>query len=317
MQECSFCGRRAVYHQRTAGVYRCDRCFKENLEKRFRRTVSKNDLIEPGDKIVAAVSGGTDSMANLRLLAEYSNHRDIELLSLTIDEGIDGYRSESLPIAREGSKELGVDHTVVSFEDAFGRTLDEMAEISREKGGPDPCTLCGILRRALLNQAARELGADKLAIAHNLDDVVQTIMLNYLRGDLSRLYRLGPETEGRESFVPRIKPLREIPEKEVAIYAMLEDLKIHTDECPYVGGMRSEVRGFVNRMEWNHPTTKFRVLRMFDRMRPHLPVDLEEVELVGCEICGEPSTGGLCRSCELLKQLGLERKEQNLISGQK
>lgn len=256
-------------------------------------------------------------MANLHLLAEHSEHRNVELLSLTIDEGIEGYRDESLPIAREGSEKLGVEHTVVTFEDTFGKTLDEMAEISREKDGPDPCTLCGILRRALLNQAARELEADKLAIAHNLDDVVQTIMLNYLRGDLSRLYRLGPETGGRKGFVPRIKPMREISEKEAAIYVMLEDLGVHTDECPYVGGMRSEVREFINRMERNHPTTKFKVLRMFDRMRPHLPVDLEEVELEDCEICGEPSTGGLCRSCELLEQLGLERKEQSLISGQK
>lgn len=315
MKECSFCGRKAVYHQRTAGVYRCDRCFSDYVEKTFRRTISKNDLIQPGDRIVAAVSGGTDSVANLYLLSNFCEHRDVEIISLTIDEGIEGYRDESLPIVRENSEELGVEHVLVGFEEVFGRTLDELAEISREKDGPNPCTLCGILRRSLFNQAAREMDADKLAVGHNLDDVVQTIMLNYVRGDLSRLYRLGPVSDGRGGFVPRIKPLRELTEKEVAIYAMLQDLEVHIDTCPYVGGMRSEVREFVNSMENNHPTTKFKILRMFDKIRPHLPVEFEDFELSECEICGEPSTGRLCRSCELLEKLGVERRKKRLISG--
>lgn len=314
MKECSFCGRRAVYSERRAGVYRCDRCLKENIEKRFRRTVDKYDLIEPGEKVAVAVSGGTDSLTSLVLLNDYSEHRDIELTSLTIDEGIEGYRDESLPIIKENAEEMGMDYEVISFKEVFGKTLDELAEISREKGGPDPCTLCGILRRSLLNQAARELDADKLSIGHNLDDQVQTILLNYLRGDLSRLRRLGPKTSGKEGFVSRIKPLREITEKEIAIYSMLRGMEVHIDECPHIGGMRSEVREFVNQMEKNHPTTKFKVLRMFDKLRDYLPENLGEVELQNCEICGEPSTERLCRACQLLEKIGVERKEKRLIS---
>lgn len=314
MVECSFCGRRAVYHERTAGVYRCDRCFEEHLEKKFRRTVNKNDLIGPGDRIVAAVSGGTDSVTNLHLLAQYLEYKEGEVLSLTIDEGIEGYRDGCLSVVRENSKVLGVEHKILSFEEVYGKSLDQLAKLSEEKNGPDPCTLCGILRRSLLNQAAREWGADKLAIGHNLDDVVQTIMLNYLRGDLSRLYRLGPESGGRAGFVPRIKPLREISEKEVGIYALLKNFSVRLGTCPHVGGMRTEVREFINRMEKNHPTTKYRILRMFDKIRPHLPVNLEDFELGKCEKCDEPATGRLCRSCELLENIGVERKKKRLIS---
>lgn len=313
MTECSFCGRRAVYHQRTAGVYRCDRCFVDNLEKRFRRTVAKNNLIEPGDRIVAAVSGGTDSLTDLHLLAQYLEYKEGELISLTIDEGIKGYRDESLPVVKENSEMLGVEHKILSFEEVYGKSLDELAELTEEENGPDPCTLCGILRRSLLNQAARELNADKLAIGHNLDDVVQTIILNYLRGDLSRLYRLGPEFGGREGFVPRIKPLREISEKEAAVYALLKDFSVHIGTCPHIGGMRSEVREFINQMEKNHPTTKYKVLRMFDKIRPHLPVDFDDFELKECKKCGEPATGDLCRPCELLEKLEIERRKKRLI----
>ncbi len=202
---------------------------------------------------------------------------------------------------------------MVSYSDVFGKTLDEISQISQEKDGPDTCTICGILRRSVLNQASRELGGDKLAIAHNLDDIVQTIMLNYLRGDMARLYRLRPKTGGdKKEFVPRIKPLREISEKEAAIYAMVQDFDIHSDECPYVGGMRTEVRNFINKMEKNHPTTKYRILRMFDKIRPNLPVDLEDVQLSECKICGEPTTGDICRACELLDKIGLKR-EKSLI----
>lgn len=314
MEECSFCGRQAVYFERTAGVHRCDRCFKDNIKKRFRRTISKHNLLEPNDLVAAAVSGGTDSITNLQLLQDYAQYKEIEVLSLTIDEGIEGYRDESISIAENTAKELGIRQETISFEKVFGNTLDELAKISKEKNGPDICTLCGILRRTLLNQGARELGADKLAIGHNLDDVTQTIMLNYVRGDLARLYRLGPKTSGKEGFVSRIKPLREIKEKEVAIFAMLNDFGVHIDECPYVGGMRSEVRNFVNKMEKNHPTTKYKILRMFDKIRPNLPVDLEDFELGTCKICEEPATGELCRACDLLKQLDIERKEKRLIS---
>lgn len=314
MQECSFCGRRAVYFERTAGVHRCDRCFKENIEKRFHRTVTKNNLVEPKDRVVAAVSGGSDSLTNLKLLADFSKYKDVEIVSLTIDEGIEGYRDGSIPIARNCSERLNVRHVVISFREVFGKTLDELAGISREENGPDPCTLCGILRRSLLNQSARELDADKLAVGHNLDDETQTIMLNYVRGDIARLYRLGPKSKGKKGFVPRIKPLREIKEKEVAIYALLSDFDVHMETCPYMGGMRSEVRDFINKMEHNHPTTKYKILRMFDKIKPHLPVDSKDFDLKKCKICGEPSTGTLCRACELLDSLGVERRKKTLIS---
>ncbi|KXA93690.1 hypothetical protein AKJ66_01460, partial [candidate division MSBL1 archaeon SCGC-AAA259E22] len=183
-----------IYKISNFAPHRCDRCFKENIEKRFHRTVTKNNLVEPKDRVVAAVSGGSDSLTNLKLLADFSRYKDVEIVSLTIDEGIEGYRDGSIPIAENCSDRLNVRHVVISFSEVFGKTLDELAGISREGNGPDPCTLCGILRRSLLNQSARELDADKLAVGHNLDDETQTIMLNYVRGDIARLYRLGPKS---------------------------------------------------------------------------------------------------------------------------
>lgn len=314
MLRCSFCGRRAVYNRRYAGVMLCDRCLIKSIERRFRRAIAEHKLISPSERVAVAVSGGKDSIVCLHLLAGYCSQRSCELAAITIDEGIKGYRNHSVPVARKNTKPVGVEHFVVSFKNAFGATLDQMVRLAkRRKTGLNPCTYCGVMRRSLLNQAARELGADKLATAHNLDDEVQAIMLNYVRADFSRLHRLGPIYPRREGFVPRIKPLREIPEKETALYALLRGLNVHLAICPYTGGIHTEIRDFLNNLEENHPNSKFMTLRMFDRLKPKIAQSVPEFEMRRCEACGEPTSTKVCKTCELLRQLGLEKKRKTLI----
>ncbi len=315
MLKCSFCGRRAAYNRRYAGVLLCDRCMIKSVGRRFRRAISEHKLVSPGERVAVAVSGGKDSVTCMHLLADYCGRKNCELIAVTVDEGIKGYRNESLSIARENAKMLGVKHVTVSFKQTFGVTLDRIVKLAeRKKTRLNPCTYCGVMRRSLLNQAARELGADKLATAHNLDDETQAIMLNYVRADFSRLYRLGPSYSPREGFVPRIKPLRDVPEKEVALYALLKKIDVHFGVCPYVGGIHVEIREFLNRLEANHPNSKFMIMRMFDRMKPYLAEAVPEFEMRKCKVCGEPTSSTMCKSCELLKGLGLERKQKTLIS---
>ncbi|MGC8817119.1 MAG: TIGR00269 family protein [Candidatus Hadarchaeum sp.] len=315
MLRCSFCGRRAVYHRRYAGVFLCDRCMIKSVERRFRRAVNNYRLVLPGERVAVAVSGGKDSVACLHLLTNYCRGKRCEVVAITVDEGIRGYRDESLPVARENAEVLGVEHYVISFKSVFGVTLDEMVKIAAKRGtGLNPCTYCGVMRRSLLNQAARELSADKLATGHNLDDETQAIMLNYVRADLSRLYRLGPIYIPLEGFVPRIKPLREIPEKEVALYALLKGIKVHLAVCPYASGIHTEIRDFLNSLEANHPNSKFMILRMFEEIKPHLKSATPEFEVKRCERCGEPTSTRLCKTCELLQGLGLAKGRKNLIS---
>ena len=315
MLKCTFCGRRAAYNRRYAGVLLCDRCLIKSVEKRFRRAIAEHKLLLPGERVAVAVSGGKDSVVAMHLLVEHCKLKNCELVAITIDEGIKGYRDQSMAMARDNARSLGIEHFVVSFKRIFGATLDQMARRARaRKTELNPCTYCGVMRRSLLNQAARELEADKLATAHNLDDEVQAIMLNYVRADFSRLHRLGPAYSPREGFVPRIKPLREIPEKEVALYALLRGLKVHLAVCPYVGGIHTEIRDFLNRIEANHPNSKFMILRMFDRLKPQLARIVPEFEMRRCKNCGEPTSADICKSCELLKGLGLKRSRKTLIS---
>ena len=308
MLRCTFCGRKAVYNRRYSGTLLCDRCLIKSVERRFRRAVAEHKLVSPNEKIAVAVSGGKDSVVALHLLADYCKHKNCEVVAITVDEGIKGYRDHSLPVARENAEQLGLEHIVVSFKGAYGVTLDEIVRAAKKrKSRQHPCTYCGIMRRSLLNRAAREIGADKLATAHNLDDEAQAIMLNYVRGDFSRLHRLGPIYPAREGFVPRIKPFREIPEKEMALYALLRGLEVHLAVCPYAGGIHSEIRDFLNDFEVRHPNTKFMILRMFDRMKPLLAGAVQEFEMQSCGVCGEPTSMKICKACELLNELGLKQ----------
>jgi uncharacterized protein (TIGR00269 family) len=169
------------------------------------------------------------------------------------------------------------------------------------------CSYCGVARRYMLNKTARDLKATKLCVGHNLDDEAQSIVMNYIRGDMAKASRLGAITnysttkKGGQYFVPRIKPLREIPEREVALYALLNGLEVQEDECPYASGIRFEVKDFLNNLEAKHPGIKFSVLETFEKMLPLVRefIDKQKIEIKLCEKCGEPSSQDVCKLCDM------------------
>lgn len=252
-------------------------------------------MVEKGDRIAVALSGGKDSIALLYILHKtFKNRPDVELLAITIDEGIKGYREHTIKHAVKLTGELGILHAIKSFEKGFDTTLDMLTQKKQYAA----CTLCGVLRKNLLNRAARELGVNKLAVGHNLDDEAQTIMMNYLRGDMDRLQRMIPNVN-QPGLVMRIKPLRSIPEKEVALYGFLNDLPVSTDECPYAGeALRNEIRDMLNNYEVRHPGTKYSLLGGFEAISQAL--HSVNTQIVQCRLCGEPSSEEVCKTCRLL-----------------
>lgn len=291
---CQKCKKKAVIYQKYSNAHLCKDHFIEDVERKIKRDIRKFQMVERGDRITVALSGGKDSIVLLYVLHKIFNKRpDIEIRALTIDEGIKNYREHTLPHAVELTKKLGIPHTICSFEKRFDTTLDEL----KQKNGTAACTLCGVLRKNLLNSAARELGAYKLAIGHNLDDEAQTILMNYLRGDVDRMKRMtGTKQPG---MVQRIKPLRSIPEKEVALYALLHDLPVSSDECPYAGeALRNEIREMINNFEVKHPGTKYSLLGGSDAITGFLPQ--ENAKVIPCTKCGEPGSETLCKTCRLL-----------------
>ncbi len=292
--KCQKCRRDSVIYQKYSNAHLCKQHFIQDVERKIKRDIRKFRMVEKGDRIAVALSGGKDSIALLFVLHKiFQNRKDIELHAITIDEGIKGYREYTIPYAIELTQELGIPHTIVTFQKEFGITLDELNRKKEYKA----CTLCGVLRKYLLNRTARELEADKLATGHNLDDEAQTILMNYLRGDVNRLRRARAPQQG---MVFRIKPLRSIPEKEVALFVLLNNLPLSTEECPYAKeALRNEIREMINNYEVRHPGTKYSLLKGFDTISQALQQD--GMRVMPCQRCGEPSSNAVCMACRFLE----------------
>ncbi|RZN16220.1 MAG: TIGR00269 family protein [Methanosarcinales archaeon] len=297
--KCDKCNREAVIFQKYSSAHLCKDHFIEDVERKIKRDIRKYRMVEKGDTIAIALSGGKDSSALLCILHRlFNNRQDIHLVAISIDEGIHGYRGKILKRARYLTKKLEVPHVIKSFEDAFGDSLDSMLTDVKA------CSLCGVLRKNLLNKTARENRATKLGLGHNLDDETQTILMNYLRADISRMMRMIPNNR-QPGLVPRIKPLRSIPEKEIALYTYLHDLPLDVDRCPYApDALRNDVRSLLNDYETAHPGTKYALLKGFEKIIESLKQTHTITPLKKCTECGEPSgRSNICKTCQLLKKL--------------
>lgn len=301
MQQCS-CGHRAIYFRRYSGQHLCKRCFSRSIFKKFKDTIRVNKLIERDDHVVCGVSGGKDSLVLLHLLKDLQSKFQFELSALVIDEGIAGYRDVSLPYVLRACEQLGVPLHTRSFKGAYGYTLDEVTQIEDRLGA---CSYCGVFRRNILNQASREIGGTKLALGHNLDDESQVILMNMLRGDMGRFGRTGTfYKDVHPKFIPRIKPLREIPEKELVLYAFVSGIEFDFEECPYAHeAFRDDVRDFLNGMEQKRPGTKHTLLKTYDKLFPIFNEQFTPESIATCKRCGEPSISTLCKKCEMIDDI--------------
>ncbi len=303
MTKCDKCADSAVTLIRYSGARLCSNHFCEFVEKRAKHELRRQIHLEGRERIAVAVSGGKDSTVALNLVHRIlSKRRDLEICAVTIDEGIRGYRPSSIPIVSRNCSKLGVEHIVVSLDGLYGTTVDRIA---RKKRNLATCSYCGVLRRAAMNRAAREWKATHLATGLNLDDTAQSILMNFSRGDVARLARLGPHRRIQNDLVPRIQPLRLIPESESLLYAILEKLEFHDLECPYAPeAMRNAFRDIVARLEDRYPGSRHAIVKSYDEILPGLEDHFPPSRLGRCS-CGEPTTSSTCKACELLESLGL------------
>ena len=202
--QCSKCGNsQVIIKKQQSGQYLCKDCFIESIEKKVIKTVKKEKLLDKGDKVLVALSGGKDSVTTLEILNSFRKMNIIDICAVTVDEGIDNYRQEGVDIAIRHAKRLGIEHKVVSLKEEYGITLDEIMQKDNHIGS---CSYCGVFRRTIINKAAREMGATKIATGHNLDDEVQAIMMNYLEGNTDNLTKLGAKSSSKaKEFTVKIK----------------------------------------------------------------------------------------------------------------
>lgn len=294
---CSKCKKRPAFYNRAySGEYLCKKCFVKAIYKKTVETIKKYKLINYGERVGVGVSGGKDSLSLLFILSKFLGAE--RLVSITIDEGIAGYREEAVGFAETVSRRLGVKHVVYTYKQLFGRSMDEVQPL---KGDHSSCSICGTFRRRALDIAAEEAGVDVLATAHNLDDLVQSFLIILTNGDLDRLAEANPAVGYSTAFSARkVHPFMAIYERELAIFAMLKRFPMQSVTCPYMNeGIRTEVRNFLNTLEEGHPGIKFELLRSYEGL-----VERRTFRNGGsCSRCGRPSKGSLCQVCMMMDAL--------------
>ncbi len=309
-KNCTQCKNPAIITRYYSGEVLCKDCFCESIMAKVRKAISKWKMLERTDRIAVAISGGKDSAVLLSVLV--NNQRrfpESEIIGITLDEG-KAEDKERKKIVSKLAQQFNVELICSSYQELFSVNLDTVVDRAIKANSPlAPCAFCGVMRRQGLNILARRLNADKLALGHNLDDEVQSMIMNLIRGDLQRLSRITPFQKGLSPhLVSRIKPLYHILEEDLQLYAELLQLPTQQNPCSYRNqSLRSEIRSWLNNFEKRHAGTKYNLFATFSRIITSLQ-EQTEINFQYCQLCGEPTSRAICAPCELLGNLKLRVK---------
>jgi len=322
----------------------CKGCFITIFEEEIHHTVTSTKLFTPGDRIAIGASGGKDSTvlaSVLKILNERYNY-GLELVLLSIDEGIKGYRDDSLETVKRNAVQYDMPLKIVGYDELYGWTMDQVVEAIGKKGN---CTYCGVFRRQALDRGAKMLGIKHVVTGHNADDVAETILMNLLRGDLPRLARSTSIVTGDESSeVRRSKPLKYAYEKEIVLYAHHKKLDYFSTECLYSPeAFRGSARSLIKNLERVRPSAILDVVRSGEDMAKLVPeavtgisqcksnkvslssADGEEEGAAGCGTNGRSSGGEMADMEKKLREdeeassreINVTATTSNKISGQR
>ena len=237
---------------------------RDHLERRLARDLARAvgdfDLLQNGDKVMVAISGGKDSYTMLHLLRRFQRSApiEIELIAINIDQGHPGYPADRL---RGWLEREQIPHRIV-FEDTYSVVKDKIPE------GKTYCSLCSRLRRGILYSLAQELGCTKIALGHHRDDALATLMLNLVFA--GQLKAMPPKLLSDDGKNVVIRPLIFAAEPQIARFAELQGFPILP--CDLCGSQenlqRKQMQRLLDTMEATNPGTKTSMLAALRNVRP-------------------------------------------------
>ena len=275
--------------------------YNQQFEKKVKNVIDKYKLVDKNEKVVVACSGGKDSTTTLYILKKLGY--DVE--GLMIDLIIGKWSDENLENAKKFCKEHDIKLHVVNMRKEFGCSICYIRSGVQAKMKLSNCAICGVIKRWVLNKKARELGGTKIATGHNLDDEVETIMMNIFAGNPELSFGMGPKNGmlKNDKFVQRIKPLYFVTNEEVRKYSETMNFPVLYDPCPCsINAFRKDMRKWIAELQKEDPEIKTRLVKNFLRMLPTLRKNYKTKRMImDCDTCGEPSNNKICKRCELIK----------------
>jgi uncharacterized protein (TIGR00269 family) len=300
----------AVINMRQHRLRLCAPHFSDWFTTMTQRTIETYRMFAPDDKVLVAVSGGKDSLALWDGLLKLGYHAEGMYIGLGIDgevpsQGGQGYSDKSLAFCHKFVAEHHPDAVlhVVDVEEEYGLGIPMLAR-TRQRGRGKPCSVCGLVKRHIMNRVARDGGFAAIATGHNLDDEAAVLMQNTLHWQAGYLARQAPVLEERDGLARKVKPLVRIYEREAAAYTLVQSIDYIYDECPFAkGSTTNRYKELLNQLELNSPGAKQQFYLSFLRARDKGQVRFartEGAELRPCVRCGQPTTAGeICAFCRL------------------
>jgi len=304
MKLCELCGKqKAALKRPKTGNMICRDCFYLIFETEIHETIVSNKLFQRGDHVAIAASGGKDSTVLAEIMTILNTRYDygLNLFLLSIDEGIVGYRDDSLETVKRNQIQYKIPLKIISYKELYGWTMDEIVKVIGLKNN---CTFCGVFRRQALDRGAIIMKADKIVTGHNADDIAETVLLNLLRGDISRLSRCTSAITGQEGSLPRCKPFKYTYEKEIVMYAYFKKLDYFSTECIYSpNAYRGHARNFIKDLESIRPSAIIDIIKSGENFHVKEETQSKLPEQGNCLRCGYISSNKLCKACILLETL--------------
>ncbi|OQO13345.1 Cytoplasmic tRNA 2-thiolation protein 1 [Cryoendolithus antarcticus] len=308
-RECEICQNNRAQILRPKNHARiCAPCFTALFEQEVAETIESSNLFQPGERVAIGASGGKDSTVLASVLKTLNERQKwgLDLVLLSIDEGITGYRDHSLEAVKRNAADLDLPLKIVSYQELYGWSMDQVVAQIGKKGN---CTYCGVFRRQALDRGAAMLGVGHVVTGHNADDVAETVLMNLLRGDLPRLSRAtsivtstpsaakAKSADGKVTMtnVKRSKPMIYAYEKEIVMYAHHKKLDYFSTECIYSPeAFRGSARTLIKNLERIRPESILDVVKSGMDMARLVPQEQgavpEEVEMTGR--CGDAKESG-------------------------
>ena len=276
----------------------CADCFLHHCREQVRRVLEKFHMVEPGERVLVAISGGKDSLALWDILLDLGYVADGVYLGL----GITDYSDTSLGFAQRYADGRGAKLHVVDIPAEHGFGVPDAAKATKRV----PCSACGLSKRHLLNRAAIDGGYDVLATGHNLDDEAAVLFGNVMQWHVDYLARQRPVLPATPGFARRVKPLIRLSERETAAYCVIRRIDYIVEECPMAAGNKHlRYKETLNAIEERTPGAKATFyLQFLNQMQPVLAgvADEERASVGECTRCGSPSTSEICAFCKLVER---------------
>jgi uncharacterized protein (TIGR00269 family) len=300
---CRKCGERAVIHMRQHKLALCQEHFLLWLPEQTEKAISHYKMFTRAEKVLVAVSGGKDSLSLWDVLQRLGYAADGLYIDLGINDAFP-YSQTSKALCQSFAEAHGLTLHVESVVERIGATLPDAARISH-RGRGKPCSVCGLVKRHIMNRVARDGDYTVLVTGHNLDDEVAVLMHNTMVWAGGYLVRQAPVLPAdRPGLARKTKPFCRIYERETAAYAVLRGIDYIYEECPYaVGSSTIEYKGVLDRIETDRPGAKLQFYLSFLQAKEgglFTPNASGADELHACARCGQPTSAPeICTFCRL------------------